>query len=71
MPVPEDVLVHGELLDLARRAGFIAGTVFDLSLAKRGPVELLYYSALRRVPGLKHVLPFLHAGLRFREAQLA
>ena len=57
MPVPEDVLVHGELLDLARRAGFIAGTVFDLSLAKRGPVELLYYSALRRVPGLKHVLP--------------
>jgi len=57
MPVPEDVLVHKELLQLGRDAGFTVSTVFDLSLAKRGPVEMLYYSALRSVPGLKHVLP--------------
>ena len=57
MPVPEDVLVHKELLQLARDAGLSASTVFDLSLAKRGPLELLYYSALRMAPFLKHVLP--------------
>jgi SAM-dependent methyltransferase len=57
MPVPEDVLVHSRVLALASGAGFAASSEFDLSLAKRGPVELLYYSALRRLPFLKHVLP--------------
>ena len=57
MPVPEDVLVHARLLELAREAGFNASAVFDLSVAKRAPLELVYYHALRRLPPLKHVLP--------------
>src|SRR5262249_2119080 len=57
MPVPEDVLVHTRLLAIARAAGFSASSQFDLSLAKRGPLERVYYRALRTVPGLRHVLP--------------
>jgi SAM-dependent methyltransferase len=57
MPVPEDVLVHARLLEIARETGFGASTVFDLSVAKRAPLELLYYSALRTLPLLKHWLP--------------
>jgi len=53
MPVPEDVLVHAHVLDLGRRAGFRATCLDDVSVTKRGPIELLYYSALRMVPPLR------------------
>lgn len=57
MPVPEDVLVPSRLATVAAAAGLRMRTVFDLSLAKRGPVETLYYAALRAVPPLRHLLP--------------
>lgn len=55
--VPEDVLVMKRIARLARDAGLRCEAVFDLSIVKRGPIELLYYSALRRLPFLKHLLP--------------
>ncbi len=54
--VPEDVLVHSHLLELARAAGFDASVEFDADPAHRRPGETLYYAALKR-------LPFLHARL--------
>lgn len=57
MPVPEDVLIQARILALGRAAGLRASSVFDLSVAKRGPVELLYYSVLRAVPLIRYVLP--------------
>jgi SAM-dependent methyltransferase len=57
MPVPEDVLVYERIKAMATSLGFKVSSTFDLSLAKRGPVELLYYSVLRVVPLLKHALP--------------
>jgi len=57
MPVPEDVLVYGKLKSMGTGLGFDVSSTFDLSVAKRGPVELLYYSVLKTVPLLKHALP--------------
>ncbi len=57
MPVPEDVLVPAELATLAAEAGLRMRSHFDLSLAKRGPIETLYYAALRVIPGLRELLP--------------
>lgn len=55
--VPEDVIVFDHMLELARKVGLRGRFVHDLSLAKRGPVEMFYYWVLRRVPFLKDVLP--------------
>lgn len=54
--VPEDVLVHSRLLELARAAGFEASVEFDADPSHRRPGETVYYAALQR-------LPFLHARL--------
>ena len=57
MPVPEDVLVLSRLKQLGEEAGLDVSSNFDLSLAKRGPVEMLYYLMMRKSGPLKHVLP--------------
>lgn len=57
MSVPEDVLVYARLVAIAHEVGLNVSSVFDLSLSKRGPVELVYYSALTRLPLLRHLLP--------------
>ena len=53
VPVPEDVLVYSRLAAIANEVGLEASSVFDLSLSQRGPVELVYYTMLRRLPLLK------------------
>ena len=55
--VPEDVLIPSWILRPARAAGFRATTRDDCSLAKRGPLELLYYLGMRALPPLRFVLP--------------
>jgi len=55
--VPEDVLVHEDILSMARRAGFDATWRDDCSLEKRRPLEFVYYMILGRVSPLRHVLP--------------
>jgi len=55
--VPEDVLVHSRLLELARAAGFTASVAFDADPAHRRPGETLYYAALQRLPFLWARLP--------------
>jgi SAM-dependent methyltransferase len=55
--VPEDVLVHSRLLELARAAGFDASVEFDADPAHRRPGETLYYAALQKLPFLQARLP--------------
>jgi SAM-dependent methyltransferase len=55
--VPEDVLIHGRLLDLAREIGFEAKIEFDTHTINRGAIETLYYYALSRLGPMKKVLP--------------
>ncbi len=55
--VPEDVLVHTRLLEIARAAGFEASVEFDPDPAHRRPGETLYYAALQRLPFLWARLP--------------
>lgn len=55
--VPEDVLIYNRLKRLATQAGFRATSQFDVSLTKRGPMELVYYSVLRLLKPLQHLLP--------------
>jgi SAM-dependent methyltransferase len=55
--VPEDVLIHGRILELAREAGFVARLDFDLHCVNRGPGPTLYYALLRGLGPLRYVLP--------------
>jgi hypothetical protein len=55
--VPEDVLVHSELCDLAREQGFEASVRFDPDPLNRRPGQTLYYLALRRAPFLWSRVP--------------
>ena len=55
--VPEDVLVHEEILAIARKAGFDASWRDDCSLEKRRPLEFVYYMILGRIRPLRRVLP--------------
>ena len=55
--VPEDVLVHDEMLSIARGAGFDASHRDDCSLEKRRPLEFLYYMVLGRLSPLRRLLP--------------
>lgn len=50
--VPEDVLVHSRLVELAREAGFEPAVRFDADPLNRRPAETLYYVLLRRAPFL-------------------
>lgn len=55
--VPEDVLITSELRALARMIGLDLEVDYYPSLVKRGPVEMLYYYVLSRIPLLQRVLP--------------
>jgi SAM-dependent methyltransferase len=55
--VMEDVLIHRELLALARETGFDARIEFDTHTINRGAIETLYYFALSRLGPLKKILP--------------
>jgi hypothetical protein len=55
--VMEDVLIHRQILALARETGFDARIDFDTHTINRGPVETLYYFALSRLGPLKKILP--------------
>lgn len=55
--VPEDVLIHGRILSLAREAGFDARIEFDTHTINRGAIATIYYYALSRLGPLKTILP--------------
>lgn len=55
--VPEDVLIYPKLKKMAEKAGFSAGVDFNPALIKRGPVEMIYYLVLNRLPFLQKILP--------------
>lgn len=55
--VPEDVLIYEQMRDLAQRAGLQPTLHPDLSLLKRGPVEMVYYRLMRAIPPLRAILP--------------
>lgn len=55
--VPEDVLITATILQLARECGLEAQVHFDPSTKKKGPLELLYFSTLQRLPLLQKLLP--------------
>lgn len=55
--VPEDVLIHDRLLELAREVGFEARMEFDTHTINRGAIETLYYYALSRLGPMKRFLP--------------
>jgi SAM-dependent methyltransferase len=55
--VPEDVLIHGKILQLAKEAGFEGKLIFDPHVQNRGPVETIYYSCLGRMPFLQSFMP--------------
>lgn len=55
--VPEDVLRTKEMERLGRDIGFAVTLRYDPSTVHRGPMETLYYAALRRAGPLRKVLP--------------
>ncbi len=56
--VPEDVLIYKEMESLASELGFAKGKVrFAPSLTNRGPLEVVYYYILGKIPFLQRVLP--------------
>ncbi len=55
--VPEDVLVPGDIVRMARQAGLNCRVDYYPSLVKRGPVETVYYFVLRRLTFLQRMLP--------------
>jgi len=55
--VPEDVLVSARIRRLAREAGLDCRVEFYPSVARRGPLETVYYAALTALPPLQRLLP--------------
>lgn len=55
--VPEDVLVYPKLKQAAMEAGFSVIVDFNPALIKRGPVEMIYYFMLNKIPFLQKILP--------------
>jgi SAM-dependent methyltransferase len=64
--VPEDVLKHERIRELAGEVGLECTVDFFPSMTRRGSVETVYYAMLRRVPPLQRVLPCT-ANYRFRK----
>jgi SAM-dependent methyltransferase len=64
--VPEDVLVHDRIRELAEEVGLDVVIDFWPDTPRRGPTETLYYSLLARIPRLQAVLPCT-ANFRFRK----
>ena len=55
--VPEDVLVTSKLRELSIETGFNLKVDFFPSLIQRGPIEMMYFSVLNRLPFLQQMLP--------------
>jgi SAM-dependent methyltransferase len=55
--IPEDVLRHDRIRELAAEVGLECTVEFVPSMTRRGPVETVYYALLGRVPRLQRVLP--------------
>ena len=55
--VPEDVIRHAHLRSLAEAVGLECEVQFYPSVARRGPVETLYYAFLSRLPFLQPHVP--------------
>lgn len=55
--VPEDVLVHPKMRQIASEVGFSSQIRFYPSVGNRAPIPLLYYSLLSRLPMLQGILP--------------
>lgn len=55
--VPEDTLLHRQIVALADAAGFDAMVDFDPHTVERGEIQTLYYMVLRRLRPLAGVLP--------------
>jgi ubiquinone/menaquinone biosynthesis C-methylase UbiE len=55
--VPEDVLIHERIKELAQATGLRCSLDFYPSILKRGPVETVYYFGLRWFPFLQNLLP--------------
>jgi SAM-dependent methyltransferase len=64
--VPEDVLKHERIRELAGEVGLECTVDFFPSITRRGSVETFYYAMLRRVSPLQRVLPCT-ANYRFRK----
>ena len=55
--VREDVLRLGKIGELAGEAGFAVDVRRSPTTTYRGPVETVYYMALKRLPPLQRLLP--------------
>jgi SAM-dependent methyltransferase len=55
--VPEDVLRHDRIRELADEVGLECSVDFYPSIARRGPAETLYYAVLGRVRPFQRMLP--------------
>ncbi len=55
--VPEDVLRIRKIRSLGREAGLESRVEYFPSLIKRGPMEMVYYLILSRLPFLQRVVP--------------
>jgi SAM-dependent methyltransferase len=55
--VPEDVLVVSRIRDLAQKVGLQVTVDYYPCLIRRGPLEMVYYYLLARVPLLKRLFP--------------
>ena len=55
--VPEDILITAEISKLADKAGLDFIIDYYPSLLKRGPVEMIYYFVLSKLPFLQKILP--------------
>lgn len=55
--VPEDVLVHADLLELARARGFEASVSFDPDPINREPLETMYFLILQKLAFLCPSVP--------------
>lgn len=66
--IPEDVLMHDRIRDLAAEVGLECAVDFYPDVTRRGPTETLYYSVLSRVPRLQPLLPCT-ANFRFAKPE--
>lgn len=55
--VPEDLLIPADIRRFAAKAGLDCIVDYDPSVLRRGPIETIYFLALRRLPFLQRLLP--------------
>lgn len=55
--VPEDVLRYRELERIGKDVGLDVEVHFSPTLTNRGPLQTVYFMAMRRFPLLQHILP--------------